>query len=234
MEKANEAVRYMVSVWDEVQRKWRESPDHVQQKFLEAEKELLSTPTNEGAKTAEGITEQDFINTGNCIYEECNKRTAKAHFKLAQQLATQQLAENVAEIEQLKHDYQLEKRISADYFQKLSQLKATKSELPTDEEIVKEASKISGRATEYNWQHKKFGFIKGAKWMRSKFPQSDGQRYGLSDRLFTLANDFAIAKEGDIAVRLHSIYNNYTPAQEPKGSEGEQGARLYKGKRIFP
>ena len=49
--------------------------------------------------------------------------------------------------------------------------------------------------------------------------KSDGQRYGLSDRLFTLANDFAIAKEGDIAVRLHSIYNNYTPAQEPKGSE---------------
>ncbi len=31
----------------------------------------------------------------------------------------------------------------------------------------------------------------------------------LSDRLFQLANDFAIAKEGDIAVMLHSIRNNY-------------------------
>ena len=85
--------------------------------------------------------------------------------------------------------------------------KFPQSELPTHEEIVKEASKISGRATEYNWQHKRFGFIKGAKWMRSKFPQSelpsikemmhkikmdmcndimkpqsDGQRYGEGDK----------------------------------------------------
>ncbi len=31
-----EAVQYLVSVWDEVQGNWRESPDHVQQMFLKA------------------------------------------------------------------------------------------------------------------------------------------------------------------------------------------------------
>lgn len=34
------AVRYMISVWDEVMGNWRERPDHVAQKFLEAEKEM--------------------------------------------------------------------------------------------------------------------------------------------------------------------------------------------------
>ena len=38
---SEKAVRYMISVWDEVTGKtWREKPDHVQQKFLEAEKTL--------------------------------------------------------------------------------------------------------------------------------------------------------------------------------------------------
>ena len=40
MSKVKEAVRYMISVWDEVQGSWREHPDHIQQKFLEAEKEI--------------------------------------------------------------------------------------------------------------------------------------------------------------------------------------------------
>jgi hypothetical protein len=41
MEKTIKAVKYMIAVWDEVTDKtWRQSPDHVQQKFLEAEKEL--------------------------------------------------------------------------------------------------------------------------------------------------------------------------------------------------
>jgi len=41
MSKTKEAVLYMIDVWDEVTGKtWRERPDHVQQKFLEAEKEL--------------------------------------------------------------------------------------------------------------------------------------------------------------------------------------------------
>lgn len=36
------AVKYIIDVWDEVTgEKWRESPDHVQQKFIKAEKELL-------------------------------------------------------------------------------------------------------------------------------------------------------------------------------------------------
>jgi hypothetical protein len=29
----------------------------------------------------------------------------------------------------------------------------------------------------------------------------------LQDRLFELANDFAVAKKGEVAVKLHSIYN---------------------------
>jgi len=40
MSKTQEAVKYMISVWDEVQPGWRESPDHVQRKFLAAEAEL--------------------------------------------------------------------------------------------------------------------------------------------------------------------------------------------------
>ncbi len=35
------------------------------------------------------------------------------------------------------------------------------------------------------------------------------KRDDLADRLFKLANDFAVAKEGDIAVMLHTIHNNY-------------------------
>ena len=38
--KTAEAVKYMISVWDEVQGNWREKPDHVQQKFLDAEAEI--------------------------------------------------------------------------------------------------------------------------------------------------------------------------------------------------
>lgn len=45
MEKTKNAVKYMIDVWDEVTGEtWRERPDHVQQKFLEAEKELLNIP----------------------------------------------------------------------------------------------------------------------------------------------------------------------------------------------
>jgi hypothetical protein len=46
MEKTIKAVKYMIDIWDEVTgKKWRERPDHVQQKFLEAEKELKSEPS---------------------------------------------------------------------------------------------------------------------------------------------------------------------------------------------
>jgi len=44
MTKSEEAVRYMLSVWDEVRGNWRETPDHVEQMFLEAEKELNENP----------------------------------------------------------------------------------------------------------------------------------------------------------------------------------------------
>lgn len=39
MTKSEKAVEYLIDVWDEVQGNWREKPDHVQQMFLEAEKE---------------------------------------------------------------------------------------------------------------------------------------------------------------------------------------------------
>ena len=44
MEKTKKAVEYMIDVWDEVTGKtWRERPDHVQQKFLDAENELKNS-----------------------------------------------------------------------------------------------------------------------------------------------------------------------------------------------
>ena len=39
MTKSDEAVQYIISVWDETRGKsWREKPNHVEQKFLDAEK----------------------------------------------------------------------------------------------------------------------------------------------------------------------------------------------------
>lgn len=43
MSKCEAAVKYMISVWDEVSPSWRETPDHVQRKFIEAEVELAQT-----------------------------------------------------------------------------------------------------------------------------------------------------------------------------------------------
>jgi len=40
LNKSESSVRYLISVWDEVQGNWREKPDHVQQMFLEAEEEI--------------------------------------------------------------------------------------------------------------------------------------------------------------------------------------------------
>ena len=39
MTKSEEAVGYMISVWDEIDHNWREKPDHVEKKFMEAENE---------------------------------------------------------------------------------------------------------------------------------------------------------------------------------------------------
>jgi len=41
---------------------------------------------------------------------------------------------------------------------------------------------------------------------QTKLRQSDVSG-SLQDRLFELANDFAVAKKGEIAVKLHSIHN---------------------------
>lgn len=40
MTKSEEAVQYLIEVYDEVRGNWREKPDHVEQKLLEAEKEI--------------------------------------------------------------------------------------------------------------------------------------------------------------------------------------------------
>jgi len=50
-DKTIEAVKYMIAVWDEVMGTWREKPDHVQQKFLEAESELASLEAREEKHT---------------------------------------------------------------------------------------------------------------------------------------------------------------------------------------
>ena len=40
MTKSDETVLYMISIWDETRGKsWREKPNHVEQKFLDAEDE---------------------------------------------------------------------------------------------------------------------------------------------------------------------------------------------------
>ena len=46
--KSAEAVNYMISVWDEVIPRWRDTPDHVKQKFIEVERQR-----NQGEKTDE-------------------------------------------------------------------------------------------------------------------------------------------------------------------------------------
>lgn len=46
--KSAEAVNYMISVWDEVIPRWRDTPDHVKQKFIEVEHQR-----NQGEKTDE-------------------------------------------------------------------------------------------------------------------------------------------------------------------------------------
>lgn len=73
MNKSEKAVKYMINVWDEVQDNWRESPEHVQQKFLEAETEqqlnkrelLLSfmkwVICQEGMTTNEKITNPEIF-----------------------------------------------------------------------------------------------------------------------------------------------------------------------------
>ena len=46
LNKSELSVRYLISVWDEVQGNWREKPDHVQQMFLEAEEEIKTKLLN--------------------------------------------------------------------------------------------------------------------------------------------------------------------------------------------
>lgn len=47
-QRLKDAVKYMISVWDEVTGKtWREKPDHVQQKFLIAEEALKPNPNEQ-------------------------------------------------------------------------------------------------------------------------------------------------------------------------------------------
>ena len=49
--KSVKAVKYMLSVWDEVlPDNWRDTPDHVQKKFLEAEAEQREILRKEGLK----------------------------------------------------------------------------------------------------------------------------------------------------------------------------------------
>ena len=53
----------------------------------------------------------------------------------------------------------------------------------------------------------------GMKQMRSIASEKmrEMEEMSLKERLFKLANDFAVAKQGDIAVKLHAIHNSITP-----------------------
>jgi len=127
------------------------------------------TSTNEGAKTAEGEFDEWLKNwrknnnTKYAVY-------ASYHIDAIQAYATQQLAEKDKEIANL--EMQL---LSANNL-----LKATKSELPTDEEIgewVCKEFKVDGLdadedvRTQYSYLPAYFKSF--AVWMRSKFPQSE-------------------------------------------------------------
>jgi hypothetical protein len=46
--------------------------------------------------------------------------------------------------------------------------------------------------------------VDGVGWKLLRQPPDSGS---LQDRLFELANDFAVAKKGEVAVKLHSIHN---------------------------
>ena len=68
-------------------------------------------------------------------------------------------------------------------------------------------------------------------------PKQDGQRYGEED--IRKAIHLYLAYPQNIFLKVekvlpHILQSLQSKEQEPKGSEGEQGARLYKGKRIFP
>ena len=67
MKKTIEAVKYMISVWDEVTDKtWRQSPDHVQQKILEAEKELIEAHKLDANNLIDWKSEQRILHAS-CI-----------------------------------------------------------------------------------------------------------------------------------------------------------------------
>ena len=53
-------------------------------------------------------------------------------------------------------------------------------------------------------------YERGAKDMRS-IASEKMREMSLKERLFKLANDFAVAKQGDIAVKLHAIHNSINP-----------------------
>lgn len=72
-DKTTEAVKYMISVWDEVTSKiWRESPDHVQQKFLEAEKELKSKQPQEQEESQKPKSDCKYYSRVDCTWEVCS------------------------------------------------------------------------------------------------------------------------------------------------------------------
>ena len=88
--------------------------------------------------------------------------------------------------------------------------------LPSDEEIDEIAFRrllLTNRDANTELQDRML-IIDGLKIMRSlceaKLAEMEREKPSLQDRLFTLANDFAVAKHGDIAVRLHSIHNSIT------------------------
>lgn len=73
--------------------------------------------------------------------------------------------------------------------------------LPSDEEIR------SVRNT-FVTPQEKLAFNSGLNIASARIAEMEN--VSLKERLFKLANDFAVAKQGDIAVKLHEIHNSIT------------------------
>jgi len=93
----------------------------------------------------------------------------------------------------------------------------TPTSLPSDEEIENWNHSVTDEYGDEmsNYQtHEGFkAWEIGMKQMRSIASEKmrEMEEMSLKERLFKLANDFAVAKQGDIAVKLHAIHNSINP-----------------------
>jgi len=185
--------------------------DFTQHDYFLKNRYLLSTPTNEGAKTADNYLKEQLG-----VIEAEKKKKSNNDYLRGYRHGLLNMHEH-----------------------------ATKAELPTDEEIIKESEKWAGHYYEQGsqrtssimetteWDNRRHNFERGTLWMRSKFPQSNGQRYGETDMkkiIAKVAMDVHSKGFGGCSVSSHYagewikdnkdfIQSLQSKEQEPKGSE---------------